>query len=378
MKKKKVLCYGLLDFLNIMGAMTGPRRILPGHLAVVSICPSETKTSGEFHYFGDARNVLNMDFDDGGPEEYWDGEDRYDNLFNYWMSFGNDYSKLKYAFDFTSNHDKESKVHFLDYGQAYRMVEFIDNMMTDDSIDAIYVHCTAGLSRSQGVVRYIIDTYDGNGYEIEINKNNPCMTPNAHVTLMLKRVSWLYFDRHNTAMKYENFITETPDDIVPKRDVYEINVTNTFDDRRDDEENSSYDVESLFEDELWFLMLCYFSNNWLDEQLSFCAQDRNSRNSVCGRDLLNDANFPWLYDYFHFDTSYVGMGLCIHPLRLYSPYYDMECNVIKDIEIFHWLSDGSRQRVTLPTMNRLFKTREEMIEYMTGLFEELKNKRKRN
>ena len=43
-----------------------------------------------------------------------------------------------------------------------------------------------GVSRSQGVVRYILDTY-GDEYDIKTNPNNPCLTPNIHVVLMLKR-----------------------------------------------------------------------------------------------------------------------------------------------------------------------------------------------
>ena len=64
---------------------------------------------------------------------------------------------------------------------AKRLVEFIDSNIGKD----FYVHCEAGLSRSQGVVRYILDIYGEDNFETR--KNNPCRTPNLYVTAMLKR-----------------------------------------------------------------------------------------------------------------------------------------------------------------------------------------------
>ena len=379
MKTKQVLCYGLLDFINEIKTLVPleGEHILPSNCAVISICPKDYINSGEFHYFDDVKNknVLNMDFDDGGPEEYWKGEDRYDTLMKQWQESG-DYVKFMPAFDFISNYDKKTPVHFLDYGQAYDMVRFIDRVMNDDNIETIYLHCTAGVSRSQGVVRYILDTYDGNGFYIELNENNPCLTPNAHVVMMLKRMSRMYFGWVDVQQKYQHLISETPENIIPKKNVYEISVTNIYSSTRDKKEIGNYDVNSLYEDELWFLMLCYFSYNCDDEQLGFCAKDEQSRDYVCGRNLLEDTNFPWLYDYFSFDVDYIGCSMCRHPLRLYSPYYDSECNIISNIEVTHWLEDGSRSRVTLPKMNQLFKTREEMIDYMTNLYEENKKIKK--
>lgn len=376
-KKKRVLCYALHDFLNIIDTVTDSRGMLPENAAVISICPYDCEVSGEFHYLSaDMGNVLNMDFDDGGPEEYWNGEDRYDYLLDHWLDFGNECSNAIRGFNFISNYDHKTPVHFLDYGQSYEMVKFIDRMMNDDRLSDIYVHCTAGASRSQGVVRYILDTYDGNGFSISLNEDNPCLTPNAHVVMMLKRVARVYFDWKDLESKYNNLVNEVPEEVALKRNVYEVNIENIYSNSRENEEETSYDLESLYEDELWFLMLCYFSNNDLVAQLDFCAPDKESRDLVCGRDLLNDVNFPWLYDYFAFDTDYIGSSMCRHPLRLYSPYYDSECSIISKIEVIHWLADGSRNRVELPKMSQLFKTREEMVNYMTGLFEEKKNQKK--
>lgn len=68
--------------------------------------------------------------------------------------------------------------------QAEDLVRFIDREIKLGR--DIYVHCLAGKSRSQGVVRYILDTY-GKDFEIETNPKNPCITPNLHVSSKLVR-----------------------------------------------------------------------------------------------------------------------------------------------------------------------------------------------
>lgn len=68
--------------------------------------------------------------------------------------------------------------------QAEDLVRFIDQEIKSGR--DIYVHCLAGKSRSQGVVKYILDTY-GRDLEIETNPQNPCITPNLHVSSKLMR-----------------------------------------------------------------------------------------------------------------------------------------------------------------------------------------------
>lgn len=66
--------------------------------------------------------------------------------------------------------------------QADRLCEFIERNKDKN----FYIHCEAGLSRSQGVVRYILDIY-GEDHEFETRRQNPCQTPNLYVTALLKR-----------------------------------------------------------------------------------------------------------------------------------------------------------------------------------------------
>ena len=48
------------------------------------------------------------------------------------------------------------------------------------------IHCKAGQSRSQAIIRYVLDFYGGED-EWEINKDNPPITPNQFVLSKLKR-----------------------------------------------------------------------------------------------------------------------------------------------------------------------------------------------
>lgn len=63
---------------------------------------------------------------------------------------------------------------------AERIVRYIE----DHNGMNFLVHCRAGKSRSQGVVRYILDFYPG--YEAS-NRANPCTTYNSHTFSQLKK-----------------------------------------------------------------------------------------------------------------------------------------------------------------------------------------------
>lgn len=79
----------------------------------------------------------------------------------------------------------------LDIAQAKQLVQFIDSHAGDD----IYVHCMAGKSRSQGVVRYILDTYWDIYNAESLNPDNPCLYPNMDVVVKLKRAyNEMYFE----------------------------------------------------------------------------------------------------------------------------------------------------------------------------------------
>lgn len=81
------------------------------------------------------------------------------------------------------NQDYRYKGHLLktiSREQAIEIVSFIDRNLGKD----IIVHCKAGTSRSQGIQRYILDTFPE---YYEEDQDNPCLTPNIEVVRRLKR-----------------------------------------------------------------------------------------------------------------------------------------------------------------------------------------------
>lgn len=73
-------------------------------------------------------------------------------------------------------------------GQAMVLANFIDCHLQSKDYD-IYIHCNAGKSRSQGVCRFILDVYGSKTYRkyFSTRMDNPCITPNIHVSSLLKR-----------------------------------------------------------------------------------------------------------------------------------------------------------------------------------------------
>ena len=68
--------------------------------------------------------------------------------------------------------------------QVIRACEFINKHIDCD----FYIHCNAGMSRSQAFVKYIQDCYPDK--EWETRKENPCRFPNMYTCNMLKRWMW--------------------------------------------------------------------------------------------------------------------------------------------------------------------------------------------
>lgn len=106
------------------------------------------------------------------------------------------------------NEDREYKGHLfkaISKEQAKEIVDFIELNLGKQFI----IHCKAGKSRSQGIARFILDTYPDYYEECLENKYNPCLYPNITVLTSLKRAyrekwfedcgpsshPWLDFDR---------------------------------------------------------------------------------------------------------------------------------------------------------------------------------------
>lgn len=67
--------------------------------------------------------------------------------------------------------------------QADKIVDFIESHLDCDFI----IHCRAGKSRSQAIFRFMMDFYPSFYEECELNRLNPCLTPNMEVVRKLKR-----------------------------------------------------------------------------------------------------------------------------------------------------------------------------------------------
>ena len=74
---------------------------------------------------------------------------------------------------------------------ALRICKFIQDNIGKN----FYIHCSAGKSRSQGVVRYMLDAYPE--VKWETRTDNPCITPNYHVVVQLKRGWMLLYNRNS-------------------------------------------------------------------------------------------------------------------------------------------------------------------------------------
>ncbi len=183
---KNILCYSYHDFNQIMRDRNWYEH--PGvNCSVISIC-SPNKYDLSEHWFKDdchgmIESVFNLDINDEGP--FWFNEyasENYDKSLEYFLK-GN--LKMSNAYFNLTTDSYGTFIHVMNYEEAFDLAKWIDKRIHDFD-NTIYIHCGAGASRSQGVVRYILDTY-GKEFEIKTNPNNLCLTPNMHVVIMLKR-----------------------------------------------------------------------------------------------------------------------------------------------------------------------------------------------
>ena len=184
-KVKNIICLSKNSFDYLMeskGWIDAPSN----GVSCISICETEDYNKHWFKHWHE--NIFNLDIDDTSP--FWFSRKHEADCYDKSLALYNDNQvKLSNAYFnhvYVSGENNKycSLLHILDYEEAFALVKWIDYRIKHD--DTIYIHCAAGVSRSQGVVRYILDTY-GDEYDIKTNPNNPCLTPNVHVVLMLKR-----------------------------------------------------------------------------------------------------------------------------------------------------------------------------------------------
>ena len=191
---RNILCYSHIDFDKIMENNKWIDK-LPLGVSAISICsPNEVDLAehwfkNDYNTLGNDHNprVFNLDIDDLSPFWFENHESEcYDIALDLYNNEKIKQSNSYFSHLYISGENKErvDVVHALDYEESFKLVRWIDCRIKYDK--TIYIHCAVGASRSQGVVRYIVDTY-GNEYDIRLNPDNPNNTYNPHVVMMLKR-----------------------------------------------------------------------------------------------------------------------------------------------------------------------------------------------
>ena len=153
--QQKLWCESFLGFKYIAYKMEWDE-VVPNDIAVISINNSENcDVIDEYHICKDAPNVLNLDFDDIDPMH---------------LDLDNNLDKFTYK-----RNNKINTVYFFTNSMAEKSIEFIER----NKDKHFFIHCSAGISRSQAFVRFIENTYYNKKFEL--NPLNPCRYPNGHV-----------------------------------------------------------------------------------------------------------------------------------------------------------------------------------------------------
>jgi len=184
MDSRRLYCYSHSEFDEVMLANGWTQFPGNGRVSTISICSEYD--SDQDHWFDD--NVvsnINLDFCDEDPLKWWPSGTDYDTLLDEYLANG--YDDVNPEHNKFAHYDENGNIYtVMTYADAFRLVQWIDKRIAIYGAE-FFIHCSAGKSRSQGVVRYILDTYPN--IEWKTRQSNPCVTPNWHVVTMLKRAS---------------------------------------------------------------------------------------------------------------------------------------------------------------------------------------------
>lgn len=156
----KLWCVGFNEFEKL-AKHNGWHLGVPSNVAIISI-NNGTYFDGEYHVCKDAGNVLNLNFDDADP-----------------IGYGLDEDTEFYSYNAPGT--KNVTIGFFTNDMSKRAVKFIEDVIENNKLNGVdfYIHCSAGVSRSQAFVKYIKNVYYF--LDWETNPNNPCLHPNGFV-----------------------------------------------------------------------------------------------------------------------------------------------------------------------------------------------------
>lgn len=171
--KNKLLCVSQGWFDEIMLWLGWDDEHLPSEEhALISITESDEKSRCSHWFKRDHKNVINLHFDDiDGESEIWKDYKRYSN------------GDIQY---------RDQRLHPMHRVEAQALLRFINYHKGKRFI----IHCQAGVSRSQAVVRFILDTFPEEYNITDCWQKNLPITPNVYVLALLKRW-WRNFEEWN-------------------------------------------------------------------------------------------------------------------------------------------------------------------------------------
>lgn len=153
---------------------------------------------------------------------------------------------------------------------------------------------------------------------------------------------------------YKSLIKENP--IKEKCTGYEIYVSCDANDG--DYIDNKFYIDDLFNDELFFLVLCYLCT---EKAFGYPNNKNNKTRNVFGNHIggysIGDNFFDWIEDYCIEKDLLVFAGMC-----------DCFCHSIDYIEITHY-TQNAKYSVELPSIDKIFDTEQEMVDYMNKLYD---------
>lgn len=157
-----LMCYGREGFRKELKNNGWTDGNLPEDWIFISISGYEPSLE-EPHLLKECEQVMNLNFDDICGYRMWDALPNEE-----WT-------------------EEKKRLHSREHGMsdedAGRLFGFLEKNIGKN----VMVHCSAGVSRSQGVVRYLLDMHHDFYKTSDTNPLNPCRHPNGHVVCLLKR-----------------------------------------------------------------------------------------------------------------------------------------------------------------------------------------------
>lgn len=152
--------------------------------------------------------------------------------------------------------------------------------------------------------------------------------------------------------KFDIFNKRKLHNVINPRELYVVDVCCDANDGDYMRETLEFDKEGFEEDELFLLVLSYVS------QYTGKFSPENSYTSY-GHHVGDNYDFPWLEEYLSDCGVLIYAGMC-----------DYSCHSVSSVSITYYNEDGLPFILKLPTVDNLFESREEFVEYVNKLYKE--------